>query len=507
MSETDSDTASSAGSILEDASEPDTTSFKCLFCEQQWQRTTEMISHCRSEHGFDLTATIQALGSGADELTIIKLVNFLRAEAQKGTDPRSLQISLDDLSSDKYLQPVLDDDALLFELGDLMPETDAKAIDYDEFEAALHKDGPEDFSKIKLTNDRDQDYFESYKGNGIHREMIEDRVRTEGYRDFIEKNRDIFEGKTVLDVGCGTGILSLFCARAGAKKVFAVDNSGIAVRAKEIIAKNGYEDRITVIQGRVEDFNTERQIGKEKVDIIISEWMGYGLLFEGMLDSVLRARDMYLKEDGILVPSHCNIRIAPVSDAEWIAESTSETFWKDVYGFDFSSMVPGGSLNTHEIGVFDVPEKAICGSGNAHLLEMKTVSIQDLSFKMPLRMKLDRDIQSLQAVAIWFDTIFVHAGSPQDIKSIDSMEWGKNGIPGLGFSTGPSNTPTHWHQAVLLLDKEIAEKQAFKAGTVLEGALIYEKEKGDDRGITVTVEWKGQGEQGVVEGSVRRSMA
>jgi protein arginine N-methyltransferase 3 len=213
-----------------------------------------------------------------------------------------------------------------------------------------------------------------------------------------------------------------------------------------------------------------------------------------ILDSVLRARDMYLKPDGIMVPSHCNIRLAPISDADWIADSTSEKFWKDIYGFDFSPMVPGGLLNTHEIGVFDVPEKALCGSATSHLLEMKTVSVQDLSFKVPLRMTLDRDVASLEAIAIWFDTIFINPGSSQDVKTLDNVDWGKNGIPGLGFSTGPNNTPTHWHQAVLLLDKEVAEKQVYKKGTVLEGSLTYAKEKGDDRGITVTVEWKGQGE-------------
>lgn len=436
------------------------------------------------------------------------MINYLRSEAQKSTSPGSISIpDLTGSSSDKYLQPTLEDDALLFELGDLMPDPDTKVVDYKEFEAKLQREIPEDFSKVKVTSDRDEDYFDSYKGNGIHREMIEDRVRTEGYRDFIEKNRDVFAGKTVLDVGCGTGILSLFCARAGAKKVFAVDNSGIAVRAKEIIAKNGYEDRIEVIQGRIEDFNTQRLIGKAKVDIIISEWMGYGLLFEGMLDSVLRARDMYLKPDGILVPSHCNIRLAPISSPSWIAQSTGEQFWEDVYGFDFSPMIPGGLLNTHEIGVFDVPDQALCGSASSHLLEMKTVSVQDLSFKVPLRMTLDRDIHSLDAIAIWFDTLFLHAGSSQHVETVDGIDWGKNGIPGLGFSTGPTNTPTHWHQAVLLLDRDVAQKQAFAKGTVLEGTLQYAKEKGDDRGITVTVEWEGGEQEKKVTGSVTRTMA
>jgi protein arginine N-methyltransferase 3 len=64
MSDSESDTASSVGSIVEDASEPDTTTFKCLFCEQQWSRVPEMTAHCDSEHGFDLPATIKNLGSG-----------------------------------------------------------------------------------------------------------------------------------------------------------------------------------------------------------------------------------------------------------------------------------------------------------------------------------------------------------------------------------------------------------------------------------------------------------
>jgi len=442
-----------------------------------------------------------------DELTIIKLINYLRLEAQKGADPKGLKVDIETLAENKYLQPTFPDDALLFELGDFMPDPDSKVVDYDEYEAALQKNVEGNVEKISLSDDRDTSYFESYKGNAIHREMIEDRVRTMGYRDFIEKNANLFVGKTVLDVGCGTGILSLFCARAGAKRVLAVDNSDIAKRARENVTRNGYQDRIEVIQGRVEDFHTQRLIGKDKVDIIISEWMGYGLLFEGMLDSVLRARDLYLKEDGLMVPSHCTLQIAPVSDKDWVAESNGEKFWKDVYGFDFSSMIPGSHLNEREIGVFDVSEKSISGDPcTFYELDLKRIQIKELDFIVPFSTKLHDNSTSLDAFAIWFDTFFLPDGKGKGATGIDVAAWGKEGESGLGFSTGPYSTATHWHQAVLMLTEE-QRKVTIREGSTLTGNITYKKMRRDDRAIDVTIAWEAEGAQGPVSESIKRTMA
>lgn len=53
-------------------------------------------------------------------------------------------------------------------------------------------------------------------------EMLKDVVRTKTYQNVIYRNKFLFKDKIVLDVGAGTGILSLFCAKAGAKHVYAV---------------------------------------------------------------------------------------------------------------------------------------------------------------------------------------------------------------------------------------------------------------------------------------------
>ena len=71
--------------------------------------------------------------------------------------------------------------------------------------------------------------------------MLKDSVRTKSYRNAIVQNRHLFEGKIVLDVGCGTAILSMFAAQAGAKKVYAVDYSDIAKQASQIVKDNNLD--------------------------------------------------------------------------------------------------------------------------------------------------------------------------------------------------------------------------------------------------------------------------
>lgn len=76
--------------------------------------------------------------------------------------------------------------------------------------------------------------------------MLKDAPRNKAYKEAIFDNRSKFQGKTVLDVGAGTGILSIFCAQAGAAKVYAVEASGIYKVAQEIIKENGFEEKIQV---------------------------------------------------------------------------------------------------------------------------------------------------------------------------------------------------------------------------------------------------------------------
>ncbi|ORY08467.1 S-adenosyl-L-methionine-dependent methyltransferase [Clohesyomyces aquaticus] len=506
MSDTSS-SASSAGSIVEDVSEPDVEVFKCLFCMDEFDLVPALVNHCSKEHGFDIHTAIKEAMADGDDLGLFKLINYLRLETKKGTDPKTITITKETLANDKLLQPTDPDDALLYSLGDVLPELEKPAASYEDFEAQKGEVLQTEVEPVTF-GDGDSGYFDSYKRSGIHREMIQDTVRTDGYRKFIEGHPDLFKGKTVLDVGCGTGILSMFCARAGAAKVFAVDFSDIALKARDIVTANGFQDIITVIQGKIESFNVQSIIGNNKpVDIIVSEWMGYALLYEGMLDSVLVARDLFLKDGGLIFPSHCTLQVAPISDKEFIDASNGTAFWKDVYGFNMSAMIPIEMLNERDIGVFDVPEKAICGSAPPfYTLDIMSITVKQLEFTAPFSIKLDRDIESLDAFAIWFDTYFVPPRSNSNPEKVDAVAWGKNGEEGVAFTTGPFGTSTHWHQAVLLIGEQDRGKK-FKSGATLEGSIVLRKKKRDARAIVVEISWKGDGGAGPVSGTLSRSMS
>ncbi|XP_055637097.1 protein arginine N-methyltransferase 6 [Toxorhynchites rutilus septentrionalis] len=282
-------------------------------------------------------------------------------------------------------------------------------------------------------------YFDSYEDLGIHQLMLTDKPRQDAYRKAILDNKELFKNKVVLDVGTGTGILSVFCAQAGAKKVYAVEASNLARLAREVIAENGFENTIEVFECKIEEFKLPE--GTDRVDIIVSEWMGFFLLHEGMLDSVIFARDNFLKPNGLLFPDTATIFVSPCSvptlfdSFDSLSGVSMKTFGRELR-----------KQKSDKPEILTVAAKDLLHEGLIMAwLDLKEVTVEDLNtFEMKEVMVIQKP-GKFQGICIWFDCTFPTCNSDQltDV---------------VVLSTSPSSPPTHWKQSVILLPENACEE-------------------------------------------------
>ncbi|XP_057445288.1 probable protein arginine N-methyltransferase 6 isoform X1 [Lotus japonicus] len=341
--------------------------------------------------------------------------------------------------------------------------------------------------------DYDMAYFHSYAHLGIHQEMIKDRVRTETYREAIMRHQSFIAGKVVVDVGCGTGILSIFCAQAGAKRVYAVDASDIALQANEVVKANNLSDVIVVLHGRVEDVEIN-----EEVDVIISEWMGYMLLYESMLGSVITARDRWLKPGGLILPSSATLYMAPVTHTDRYSESVD--FWRNVYGIDMSAM-----LSLAKQCAFEEPSVETISGENVltwpHVVkyvDSYSVTINELE-TVTTKFKFNSMMRApLHGFAFWFDVEFngpaiaptnYHSSTPIiENHQVNGSQRKKRTNPNeaLVLSTAPEDPPTHWQQTLIYFYDPIELEQ----DQLIEGSVTLTQSKENVRFMNIHLEYK-----------------
>ncbi|KAM7407590.1 hypothetical protein PAMA_003353 [Pampus argenteus] len=222
---------------------------------------------------------------------------------------------------------------------------------------------------------QDEEYFGSYGTLKLHLEMLSDKSRTETYRQVVLSNSASLRSKVVMDLGCGTGIISLFCAQlAQPSVVYAVEASSMAEYTRQLVKQNGCEEVVTVLQGRAEEIELP-----EQVDVLVSEWMGNCLLFEFMVESVLVARDRWLREGGVMWPSSGALTLVPCQADSYFAEKMA--FWEQPYGLDFTPLQPLAQQEFFTKPKFShliEPDDCLSTPSSVISLDMYTLQVKDL---------------------------------------------------------------------------------------------------------------------------------
>ncbi|XP_030370484.1 protein arginine N-methyltransferase 1 [Scaptodrosophila lebanonensis] len=468
----------------------------CLFCSTIFPAIEQAIEHLDQEHKLNLQSLQQKFQM--DQYSFLKLINYIRSE----------RINVDELlaterilwSDEKYLKPLEYEPWLCFDYETLktdvegqqqQPPTVPELLQQLEEQAKLLQQAHEDMQRMREdyrtllekvhSNDMgakaktkpvqeqpkpiangvvrnkdtwDNEYFNSYAHFGIHHEMLSDQIRTSSYRNALQQNRDFVKGKTVLDVGCGTGILSIFASQAGAARVVGIDNSEIVYTAMDIVRKNKVQN-IELLKGRLED----TELPEPKYDIIISEWMGYFLLFEGMLDSIIYARETHLKPEGIILPNRCTLNILGYGNDQLYAQQID--FWTDVYGVDMTDLRKR-SIEEPLIDIVE-PEYMLTEPEEIANFNMMTVDMNYSNFTHEFHLKCTQT-GKLSALVGYFDTLFE---LPERVV----------------FGTSPTDLPTHWKQTVFFID----EPQFVQRGEIISGKITSRRHHGDVRALHIGI--------------------
>ncbi|XP_073994642.1 arginine methyltransferase 8 isoform X2 [Rhodnius prolixus] len=228
-----------------------------------------------------------------------------------------------------------------------------------------------------------------------------------------------------MDVGAGTGILSIFCAQAGAKKVYAVEASPKLIPIlKAVVRDNGVEDIVEVIYGEVESVEVS-----ENVDVLVSEWMGHYLLHESMIESIINAR-RFLNSDSLILPKKATIYVAlcdmPQLTSQWTrVHDVNLEAATNVYRSEAGCFPHIEQLNYESL--ISLP-KQFC------TFDMYKVSLEDVHNNVMRTVFVTNKSGIVEGICIWWDVEF------------------QNGVV---LSTSPFSHNTHWKQTIILLPKPI----------------------------------------------------
>jgi protein arginine N-methyltransferase 1 len=249
----------------------------------------------------------------------------------------------------------------------------------------------------------------------FHLSMLLDTARMGSYRRAIEAS--VKPGDVVLDIGCGTGVLSFMACEAGARKVYAIEGGPVIEVAKELAVDNGFADRIEFLRGWSVDVDIP-----EPADVLVTETIGHAGLDEGIITWTVDARERLLRPGAAIVPQRLRMWVAAVESvddhalvSDWRAPDlpydfsaasrrAAQTLW-------FASITPGNLLGQPELAadvdLMTVLNETITASGH---------------------LTVDRD-GTVHGLACWFDSLLCAGTTVDNLPPRPDSSWSQGFLP------------------------------------------------------------------------------
>ena len=309
-----------------------------------------------------------------------------------------------------------------------------------------------------------------YNNPRIHPSVIaielKDRIRINCFDESISRNKDLFEDKTVLVVGSGTGLLALFVAKARAKNVLIIDCFDILELIETVIEKNRWRlpnsrTKFFTIRQSIEDYVLPN--GLKKVDIIVSDWANHSLFYKSNVISFIKARNKWLKKGGLIFPDSAHMYIAGAHD--YIHKHTAKDkrsssslyikrieYWdKNVYGFDMTGV--RRKVLSEPFHEYVNKSQVITNEFLIQTFDLHKMSIEDINFCSPFKLNVIKD-HYLQTYVLFFEVIF------RKCQTIPIM-----------YSTRPTASKHMFRPTVLFIENE--KQVTLEKADKIEGDLEY----------------------------------
>ena len=240
----------------------------------------------------------------------------------------------------------------------------------------------------------------SWDSSSIHATMLRDTKRTDAFIRAIRET--VTPDDVVVDIGTGTGILAIAAARAGAKRVYAIEASSMGDIARDMFDRNDLGDRIQIIRG----WSTRAEL-PEKATVLVSETVGNEALGENIIETYLDAHARLLAPGAKLIPYSIRVYAVPCAlpqpfrlDHLFCRENVVE--WQDTFGIDFSVLEDAGDRTAFPIYLKPAEARACAPLGPAALVTEVDLAAPHAVFETTLVAEVNRPGR-LDGFLLYFD--------------------------------------------------------------------------------------------------------